>query len=56
MPVDEAELVRLPKTTVAVEGREAEQLMELLELLEDHDDVQRVYSNADFPDDWAEGA
>jgi len=56
IPVDEAELVRLPKTTVAVEGREAEQLMELLELLEDHDDVQRVYSNADFPDDWAEGA
>ncbi len=49
--LDEAELVRLPKTTVDVSGREAEQLMELLDLLEDHDDIQHVYSNADFPDD-----
>jgi YebC/PmpR family DNA-binding regulatory protein len=49
--VEEAELVRMPKSTVAVAGREAEQLIELLELLEDHDDVQRVYSNAEFPDE-----
>ncbi|MCY0897933.1 MAG: YebC/PmpR family DNA-binding transcriptional regulator [Firmicutes bacterium] len=49
--VEEAELVRLPKTTVPVSGKEAEQLMELLDLLEDHDDVQRVYSNAEFPDE-----
>lgn len=49
--VEEAELVRLPKTTVAVSGHDAEQLMELLDLLEEHDDVQKVYSNADFPED-----
>lgn len=49
--VDEAELVRLPKTTVAIDGHDAEVLIELLELLEDHDDVQKVYSNADFPEE-----
>ncbi|MCL5117071.1 MAG: YebC/PmpR family DNA-binding transcriptional regulator [Firmicutes bacterium] len=54
--VEEAELVRLPKTTVAVAGHEAEQLMELLDLLEEHDDVQKVYSNADFPDEMLEEA
>lgn len=56
IPVSEAELVRLPKTTVAVSGHEAEQLMELLDLLEDHDDIQKVYSNADFPEDMLEEA
>lgn len=54
--IEEAELVRLPKTTVAVEGHEAEQLIELLDLLEDHDDVQHVYSNADLPDDLLDDA
>ncbi len=50
--IEEAELVRLPKTTVAVPESEAERLLELLELLEDHDDVQHVYSNADIPEDF----
>ncbi|PSR22158.1 MAG: YebC/PmpR family DNA-binding transcriptional regulator [Sulfobacillus acidophilus] len=49
--VDEAELVRVPKTTVAVSGHDAEVLVELLDLLEDHDDVQHVYANADLPDE-----
>ncbi len=49
--VDEAELVRIAKTTVSVAGHEAEQLLELLDLLEEHDDVQHVYSNADLPDE-----
>ncbi|MDA8195196.1 MAG: YebC/PmpR family DNA-binding transcriptional regulator [Thermaerobacter sp.] len=51
IPVTEAELVRLPKTTVAVADREAEQLADLLSLLDDHDDVERVFSNADFSED-----
>ena len=52
--IEEAELVRLPKTTVAVEGRDAEQLLELLDLLEEHDDVQKVFSNGDIPDELLE--
>jgi YebC/PmpR family DNA-binding regulatory protein len=44
----EARLVMNPKTTVRVEGRDAEKLITLLEGLEDLDDVQQVYSNLDI--------
>jgi YebC/PmpR family DNA-binding regulatory protein len=44
----EARMGMLPKTTVRVEGREAEKLVVLLEALEDQDDVQTVYSNLDM--------
>lgn len=44
---DEAELAMIPKTEVRVEGADAEQLVKLLELLEELDDVQQVYTNAD---------
>ncbi|HEX2207637.1 MAG TPA: YebC/PmpR family DNA-binding transcriptional regulator [Longimicrobium sp.] len=44
---EEAELAMIPKTEVRVEGDSAGQLVKLLELLEDLDDVQKVYTNAD---------
>ena len=40
-----ASLGQLPKNKKTVEGREAEVLMNLVEALEDHDDVQKVYSD-----------
>jgi transcriptional/translational regulatory protein YebC/TACO1 len=43
----EAELAMVPKTEVKVEGPEADKLVKLLDLIEDMDDVQKVYSNAD---------
>jgi YebC/PmpR family DNA-binding regulatory protein len=46
-----AELAMVPKTTVRVEGKDAEKLVRLLEMLEDLDDVQKVYSNADIDTD-----
>jgi YebC/PmpR family DNA-binding regulatory protein len=46
--IPEARLAMLPKTTVHVEGREAEKLVALLEVLEDQDDVQSVDSNLDI--------
>lgn len=49
--VSEAGLVQIPKTTVAVSGHDAETLADLLELLEDHDDVENVFTNAEFVDD-----
>jgi YebC/PmpR family DNA-binding regulatory protein len=39
------ELSQLPKNKKVVEGRDAEVLMNLVESLEDHDDVQKVYSD-----------
>ncbi len=46
----EGRLVMVPKTTVRVEGRDAERLVSLLEGLEELDDVQHVYSNLDIDD------
>lgn len=45
-----SEVARIPATTVSLEEKEAVSALRLLEKLEDLDDVQRVYSNADFPD------
>ena len=49
--IREAELGMVPKSEVRVEGREAERLLGLLAALEEHDDVQRVYSNMDVDEE-----
>ncbi len=47
-----AELTMLPNNTVPVsETEEASRLLNLMEALEDHDDVQNVYANFDIPDE-----
>ena len=48
VPFDQAELTMIPQTTVKLEGKEAEQMLKLMEELEDHDDVQKVYANFDI--------
>jgi YebC/PmpR family DNA-binding regulatory protein len=51
MQVDSAELVLVPKVTVAVEDEaKARQVMRLIDALEDNDDVQDVYANFDIPE------
>ena len=47
----EAEVTMLPKTITSLTGKEAEQMIKLMEALDDCDDVQKVYTNADIPDD-----
>ena len=49
-----AEVTMVPRNTVSVTGKEAEQTMKLLEELDDHDDVQSVASNADIPQEEVE--
>ncbi len=51
---NEVELVRLPKTLTAVGPEDASQLVVLLELLEDHDDVEKVFFNGEFPEGFGE--
>lgn len=46
-----AEVTMLPDNTTPLVGKEAEQMMRLMDMLEDCDDVQKVYTNADIPDD-----
>jgi len=44
----------VPKTTIGLDGKAAEQTLKLLDTLEELLDVQKVYSNADFPDEVLE--
>jgi YebC/PmpR family DNA-binding regulatory protein len=46
--IESAQLQMIPKDTVKVEGKEAESLLKLMEVLEEHDDIQNVYSNFDI--------
>jgi YebC/PmpR family DNA-binding regulatory protein len=44
----EAEIAMAPKSTVTVQGPDAEKLLKLMEALEEHDDVSKVFSNFDI--------
>lgn len=46
-----AELTRIPSNTIEVDEKTGRQLLRLMDLLEDHDDVQKVYSNFDIPEE-----
>lgn len=52
----DSEITMLPNNTVHIEGKEAQQLLRLIEQLEDHDDVQNVHANFDMPDEVLESA
>jgi YebC/PmpR family DNA-binding regulatory protein len=47
--IESAEIAMQPKTTIEVEASQARQNLRLIEMLEDHDDVQRVTANFDLP-------
>jgi len=49
--VETAEVAQVPQTDVLVEGNQARQVLRLMESLEDHDDVQKVWSNFDVPEE-----
>ena len=46
--IGSAEVAMLPKNTVKVEGKEAQQMLRLMEAIEDHEDVQHVWANFDI--------
>ncbi|MER3446082.1 MAG: YebC/PmpR family DNA-binding transcriptional regulator [Candidatus Dadabacteria bacterium] len=46
-----AEVTMIPQNSVRIEGKEAEQMLRLMEALEDSDDVQNVYSNFDIAEE-----
>jgi len=51
--VENAELANLPLNTVALDPDTAAKVRRLIDALEDHDDVQNVFHNADLPDEAA---
>jgi len=51
IPTVSAEIGMLPKNLVKLEGKHAQAMLRLSEALEEHDDVQNVYSNFDIDDE-----
>ncbi len=49
-----SEITMTPASTTRVEGKEAQQVLRLMDLLEEHDDVQNVHANFDIPDEVLE--
>ena len=49
--VASAEIMQAPKSTIALDANNAGQVLRLLDKLDELDDVQRVSSNADFPEE-----
>ncbi len=54
MEFESAEVAQVPENLVPVDVANGKKVMALFELLEDNDDVQKVYINADFPDELFE--
>ncbi len=50
LTVENAEVTMSPSTTVELDEKQAHAVIRLLDNLEDDDDVQAVYANADIPD------
>ncbi|MEE9288266.1 MAG: YebC/PmpR family DNA-binding transcriptional regulator [Bacteroidota bacterium] len=48
--IESAEMQMVPQSTIRVEGKVAEKVLKLMEALEEHDDVQHVFSNFDIDD------
>lgn len=46
-----SEITMVPQSYIKLDGKEAEQMLKLMEELEDHDDVQNVYANFDIPEE-----
>jgi len=52
LSLDNASLQWIAKNTINIAGENAEKMMKLIEGLEDCDDVQNVYSNSDFDEEF----
>ena len=54
IPYSVAEISMIPKNTVKLDGKKAQQMLSLMQALEDNDDVSHVYANFDIPDEVME--
>ena len=54
IPLNLAEITMIPQNYIKLESKDAGKMLKLMDLLEDHDDVQNVYANFDIPDDFME--
>jgi YebC/PmpR family DNA-binding regulatory protein len=54
LPIESAEISKVPSTFIKLEGRQAEQMLKLYDKLEELDDIQNVWSNFDISDEEIE--
>ncbi len=56
IPIQSAEVTMIPSTTIKISDKStANSILGLMDALEEHEDVQHVYSNFDIPDELIEG-
>jgi len=51
IPMEVAELTAIPSNTIPMDEKSGKAMLRVMDLLEDHDDVQKVYSNFDITDE-----
>jgi YebC/PmpR family DNA-binding regulatory protein len=51
VPMELAEVTRIPQNTVSIDEKKGKALLKLMDILEDHDDIQKAYSNFDISDE-----
>ena len=49
--IETSEVTRIPANMVAVDEKKGKALLKLMDILDDHEDIQKAYSNFDIPDD-----
>ena len=51
VPMELAEITRIPQNTVSIDKKKGKALLKLMDILDDHDDIQKAYSNFDISDE-----
>ena len=51
IPMEVAELTAIPSNTIPMDEKHGKAMLRVMDLLEDHDDVQKAYSNFDITDE-----
>ncbi len=49
--IEVAEITMIPQNTVKLEGKKAEQMLKMMDTLDDHEDLQKVYANFDISEE-----
>ena len=49
--IETSEVTRIPANMVAVDEKKGKALLKLMDILDDHEDIQKAYSNFDIPED-----
>jgi transcriptional/translational regulatory protein YebC/TACO1 len=56
VPVGSAEITQVAKTPMDADAETQQKMLKLMEMLDDHDDVQNVYTNVNITDEVAAAA